>query len=247
MTKRLIGKGAIVTGGSGGIGAAIAEKLAAEGADVIVHYGSSADAAEAAVERIKAAGGKASAMQGDVRSVEALTAFLGDASAKLDSYDILINNAGVATAAPIKDVVEKQFDKVFSINVKAVLFAMKHAAYHMADNGRIVNIASSVTEFNNAGLGIYAASKHAVRGLTDVAAKELGERGITVNDLMPGPVEPGMFETAPKEHRDFAINSSPFKRLGTPQDVADACAFLASDDSRWITGQHILCNGGALI
>lgn len=247
MTQRLAGKGAIVTGGSGGIGAAIAEKLASEGAKVIVHYGSSADAANEVVQTIKSAGGQADVVQGDVRSVDALQAFLADARGKLGSYDILINNAGVATAGPIKDVVEKQFDKVFSINVKAVLFAMQDAARHMAEGGRVINIASSVTEFNNAGLSIYSASKHAVRGLTNVAAKELGKRGITVNDLMPGPVEPGMFETAPKENRDFAINSSPFSRLGTPQDVADACAFLASDDSRWITGQHILCNGGALI
>lgn len=247
MTGRLNGKGAIVTGASGGIGAAIAEKLAQDGAQIVVHYGSNADAAAAVVETITSKGGRAQALQGNMRDVGSLQDFFAQARGVLNSYDILINNAGVATAGPIRDVAEQQFDKVFSINVKAVLFAMQDAARHMAEGGRIVNIASSVTEFNNAGLGIYSASKHAVRGLTNVAAKELGTRGITVNDLMPGPVEPGMFETAPQENRDFAKNSSPFKRLGTPQDVADACAFLASDDSRWITGQHILCNGGALI
>ncbi|MEM1020447.1 MAG: glucose 1-dehydrogenase [Sphingomonadales bacterium] len=247
MTQRLTGKGAIVTGGSGGIGAAIAKRLAGDGAKVIVHYGSNAAAAEDVVTDIQAAGGQAVAMQGDVRQVDSLQAFFKAARAELDSYNILVNNAGVATGAPIGDVVEKQFDKVFAINVKAVLFAMQDALLNMAENGRVVNIASSVTEFNNPGLSVYSASKHAVRGLTNVAAKELGERGITVNDLMPGPVEPGMFETASESHRDFAISSTPFKRLGTPEDVADACAFLASDDSRWITGQHILCNGGALI
>jgi len=136
---------------------------------------------------------------------------------------------------------------VFSVNVKGVLFALQQAAKNLQDNGRIINISSTTTVYPSPGLAIYAASKNAIKMFTEILAQEIGNRGITVNTVLPGPTSPGMFDNMPQEVQEEAANSSPFKRLGRGEDIADVVAFLASDDARWITAQHITANGGAKI
>ncbi|MGF1524625.1 MAG: glucose 1-dehydrogenase [Leptolyngbyaceae cyanobacterium] len=245
--KPLNDKVAIVTGASGGIGGAIAERLGKEGATVIVNYAHSADDAEEVVAKIEQADGKAIAIQADMTNTDAVHRLFQEVSDRCGSLDILINNAGVAVRGKIAEVTEADYEKIFSVNVKGVLFGLQAATQHMRDGGRIVTVSSSVTVYPSPGLAVYAASKAAARMFTEVLAKEIGDRGITVNSVMPGPTIPGMFDNADEETRQHAASLSPFNRLGTPQDIADVVAFLVSAEARWITGQHILANGGATL
>ena len=158
-----------------------------------------------------------------------------------------MNNAGIARAGLVADVTEEDYEAIFNLNVRGVLFCLKEAARCIESGGRIINITSSTTVYPGAGQAIYAASKAAVGIFTQVLAQELGERQITVNSVVPGPTSPGMFDNAPLEHRKIAAQSSPLGRLGTPDDIAEVVAFLASDKARWLTGQNIVTNGGAKI
>lgn len=243
--KPLENKVAIVTGASGGIGGAIAERLGKDGATVIVNYAHSAGDAEAVVAKIKQAEGNAVAMQADMTQVDAIHRLFQAVDDRFGPLDILVNNAGVAIRGKIAEVTEADYEKIFSVNVKGVLFGLQAATQHMRDGGRIVTVSSSVTVYPTPGLAVYAASKAAERMFTEVLAQEIGDRGITVNSIMPGPTIPGMFDNASEETRKHAASLSPFNRIGTPQDVADVVAFLVSEEARWITGQHILANGGA--
>jgi 3-oxoacyl-[acyl-carrier protein] reductase len=244
----LIGQVAIVTGASRGIGRAIAERLAQDGATVVINYNQSQASADEAIAQIQSHGGQAIAVQADVSKVDDIRNLFQQALNEFGHIDILVNNTGIAAKPqPIAEVTEENFDAVFAVNVKGVLFALQEAARYLTEGGRIINISSSTTLFPTAGLAVYTASKAVPKVFTEIMAKEVGDRGITVNSVIPGPTIPGMFEWAPPEFRAQAATLSPFKRLGTPEDIADVVAFLASDQARWITGQHILVNGGATI
>ncbi len=241
----LAGKVAIITGASHGIGRAIAQRLAQDGASIVVNYGRSAEAAAELVSTVESEGGKALAVQADMSQVADIRRLFQETTEKLGQLDILVNNAGIAKGGAIAEVTEEDFDAVFAVNVRGVLFALQEAARHMSDNGRIINISSSTSVYPSPGIAVYAASKAAVKLFTEVLAQEIGGRGITVNSVLPGATSPGMFDNLPPERREEAAASSPFGRIGKAQDIADVVAFLVSEEARWITGQHIIVNGGA--
>ncbi|MBW4639644.1 MAG: glucose 1-dehydrogenase [Gloeocapsa sp. UFS-A4-WI-NPMV-4B04] len=243
----LTGKVAIVTGASRGIGRAIAQRLAKDGASLVINYGRSADEAKELVSIIEANNGQALAVQADMSSVADIRRLFQETIDKFGQLDILVNNAGIGKVAAIAEVTESDFDAVFAVNVRGVLFAMQEAAKRMNNNGRIVYISSSTTVYPQVGMAVYGASKAAPKHFTEVLAQELGERGITVNSVVPGPTSPGMFDHMPPEMHKAAAASSPFGRIGQAEDIADVVAFLVSEEARWITGQHIVANGGAKI
>lgn len=241
----LTGKVAIVTGASRGIGRGIAERLGRDGATVVVNYAGSEQEAKHVVETIESKGGKAIALQANFSKIDEIRRLFQDVSDRYGQLDILVNNAGTGIVATIADVTEEDYDKVFNLNVRGVLFALQEAARRMNDGGRIVNISSTTAIHPESGMAVYAASKAAIKLFTAVMAKEVGDRGITVNTVMPGPTVPGMFGNMPPEVQQQAAASSPFNRVGTPQDIADVVAFLVSEEARWLTGQDLCANGGA--
>ena len=240
--SRFTNKVALVTGAERGIGRAIAVRLASEGADVLVNYPADATAALGVVATIRAAGGSATAVRADVADDAQVAAML----ALIERVDFLVNNAGIGIPAMLGDITPRMLDEVFAVNVKGMVFCAQHVLPRMPDGGRIVNISSSTTQFPLPGLSVYTATKSAVRGLTEVWAKELGNRGICVNSVVPGPTSPGMADAAPPDVLDAVKRSSPFGRIAAADEIAAVVAFLCSDDARWISGQHVLVNGAAL-
>lgn len=247
MTGKLTGKVAIITGSSKGIGRAIAQRLAEDGATVVINYARSGDKAEEVVATIKQNGGRAIAVKADMSKIPDIESLFKDTITQFGKVDILVNNAGVGAGGTIAEVTEEDYETVFSVNVKGVLFALQQAAKNLENNGRIINVSSTTTIYPSPGLAIYAASKNAIKIFTEILAAEIGDRGITVNTVLPGPTSPGMFDNMSQQVKEDAANSSPFKRIGSGEDIADVVAFLASDDARWITAQHITANGGAKI
>jgi 3-oxoacyl-[acyl-carrier protein] reductase len=242
----LFGKVAIVTGASRGIGRGIAERLGRDGAYVVVNYSDSEQAANEVVDAISDAGGKSVSIQADLSCVADIQTLFAKTIDYFGKLDILVNNAGiVGSADSIEEVTEVDYEQVFGLNVRGVLFSLQEAAKQMATGGRIVNISSSTTLHPNANNAVYAASKAAIKLFTEVMAQEVGNRGITVNTVTPGPTVPGMFGRLPAETQQKAADSSPFNRLGTPEDIADVVAFLVSEEARWVSGQEICANGGA--
>jgi 3-oxoacyl-[acyl-carrier protein] reductase len=239
--KTIEGKVAIVTGASRGIGRAIAERLAGDGAKVIVNYAGSRDKAAEVVGVIEAAGGQAFAVQADVGSRADVSRLFAETEKKFGQPDILVNNAGVFLMKPLIETTDDEFDKIFATNVRGVFFCLQEAARRIGDNGRIVNLSSVATAASHPGGSVYAASKAAVEQFTRVLAKELGARQITVNSVSPGATETDMM---PDAAREIAPKMTALGRLGQPADIADVVAFLASDAARWITGQNIGANGG---
>lgn len=243
--KPLEGKIALVTGSSQGIGRGIAERLGKDGAKVVINYASNEVAANEVVAQINSNGGQAIAVQGDVSKLIDIEHMFNTTLERFGKLDILVNNAGIATLLPLTDITETEFDRVFSLNAKGTLFCLKQAALHLVDNGRVINIASSTVDFPTEGAYIYAGSKAAVKKYTQIAAQELGKRGITVNTVTPGVTKTALSSKLPESFTQPVVESSPFKRLGMPEDIADVVAFLVTEDARWITGQDILVNGGA--
>ena len=243
--QNLKGKVALVTGSSQGIGRGIAERLAGDGARVVVNYVNNKAAAQEVVAAVSKQGGEAVAVQADIAKLPDIERLFQETLARMGGMDILVNNAGIATLLSLPDINEAEFDRVFDLNAKGTLFALRQAALHLADNGRVVNIASSTVDFPTEGAYIYAGSKAAVKKYTQIAALELGKRGITVNTVTPGVTVTPLSSHLPESFTKPVIESSPFKRLAQPNDIADVVAFLASDDARWITAQDILVNGGA--
>jgi len=242
----LAGKGAVVTGGSRGIGRAIVQRLAADGATVVFNFARSADQA-AEVERVVAdAGGRAHAVQIDLATSGAVEKLMACAEHHLDSFDILVNNAALNYAvAAIADTSEEQYDAVMIVNAKSTFLTMRHAARSMRDNGRIINISTLSTTRHAPMTALYVASKGAIEQLTKVAALEFGSRGITVNVICPGATDTDLLRGQSSEAiREQVVKQTPLGRLGQPTDIADVVALLAGHDGRWLTGQIIHATGG---
>jgi 3-oxoacyl-[acyl-carrier protein] reductase len=243
--KTLEGKVAVVTGGARGIGAAIAERLAADGAAVVVNYARSAKEAEAVAERVRQAGGKATAVRADLSDPAQARGLVEAAFKEHGRLDILVNNAGRADFMPLEAVDGAHVKAQFDLNVNGPLFATQAAAARFTDGGRVINVSSVVARSSFAGASVYSATKAALNALTRVWAAELGPKGVTVNAVAPGPVETEMLKAALDETtKRGMIARTPLGRLGAPADIADAVAFLASPDARWITGQVVETAGG---
>ena len=233
----LIEKVAIVTGASAGIGRAIAERLAQEGATVVVNYGKSADKAKQVVAGIEAKGGKAVAIQADMSKIADVRRVVRETVQRFGRLDILVNNAGMFTFKPLVETTEQEFDQIFSLNAKGPYFAMQEVAKVIADGGRIVNISTDGTHIGFAGATAYLGSKGALEQFTKGLAHELASKGITVNTVSPGYTDTAMMPADPT-FRQIGEQASPLKRLGTPKDIADVVAFVVSEEARWLTGQR---------
>lgn len=237
---------ALVTGGSRGLGRAIATTLAASGLQVYLTYVSKPDEAAQSVAFIEQAGGKARAFRVDVADSEAVTTFFQDEIRDKVSLEVLVNNAGITKDGLVLRMKDEDFDRVLGINLRGAFVCLREAAKLMTKQrrGRIVNIASVVGQMGNAGQINYAAAKAGLIGMTKSAAKELAARSITVNAVAPGFIETDMTAALSDEARQAYAKAIPLGRLGTAQDVADAVAFLASDKAAYITGQVLAVNGG---
>ncbi|MBP8539584.1 SDR family NAD(P)-dependent oxidoreductase [Streptomyces sp. MK37H] len=240
----LDGKAALVTGGSRGIGEAVAIRLAEEGADVALTYHSQAERAADVVDRIKALGRRAWAVQADGVDAEAVRAAVEGAAAEFGRLDILVNNAGVGALGPIAELSLDDVDRVLAVNVRAPFLLAQAATAHMADGGRIINIGSCMAErVAFPGGSLYATSKTALTGLTKALARELGPRGITANLIHPGPVDTDM-NPADGENAAFQSGLTALGRYGRTTEIAATVAHLAGDSGRYITGASIAVDGG---
>lgn len=244
IPKRLSGKTALVTGGSRGIGAAIALRLAQEGATVAISYNNSPKKAEEVVAQITESGGKAFAFKGSVASEKETEKLVDDTVKKIGKIDILVNNAGVHEGLPIERIDLAHYDRLFDVNVKGLIATTIAALDKIKDGGRIINISSVAGRAPVPNNSVYAATKAAVNSLTRTWAQELGKRGITVNAVGPGATATDMYERVPQEMKDAMNAKTALGRVGEPEEIASVVAFLASEEGRWITGQIIYPDGG---
>jgi 3-oxoacyl-[acyl-carrier protein] reductase len=245
---KLANKVAVVTGASKGIGAGIAKALAADGASVVVNYASSKEGADKVVAEIKAKGGKALAVHGDFSKKEDIGKVFGEVKKTFGRLDTLVNNAGVYAFTPLDQVTDEEFHRIFNLNVLGLLLASKEALkYFGPEGGSIINIGSVVSSLTPPNSSVYTATKGAVDAITQVLAKELGPKNIRVNSINPGMVETEGVHAAGFIGSDFEKNTvaqTPLGRLGQPEDIATIAAFLASDDSKWLTGELVKAGGG---
>lgn len=245
--SKLTGKVAVVTGASKGIGAAIAKALAAEGASVVVNYASSKAGADSVVADITKAGGKAVAVGGDVSKAAGAQGIIDAAIENYGHLDILVNNSGVYEFAPIEDITEDQFHRLFNINVLGLLLTTQAAVKHLGEGSSIINIGSSASRLKPAGSAVYTATKGAVDAITGVFAKEFAAKKIRVNSINPGIVETEGTHSAGFIGSDFEkglVAQTPLGRTGQPSDIASIAVFLASNDSAWLTGELQYASGG---
>jgi 3-oxoacyl-[acyl-carrier protein] reductase len=242
--QKLAGKVALVTGGSRGIGAAIAKRLATDGASVAITYTKGADAAASVVKEIEGAGGKAIAIQADAADAKAVTAAVDKTAATFGRLDVLVNNAGTGFPKPFEQATLEEMDRVIDINIRGVFVATKAALKHIGDGGRIISIGSAVGErVMVPGLVPYAATKGAVKIFTQGLSRELGSRGITVNNVQPGPIDtdlnPASGEWAVPQKAQTALN-----RYGHVDEVAALVSFVAGPEASYITGANLTVDGG---
>ncbi|MEM7683183.1 MAG: SDR family oxidoreductase [Pseudomonadota bacterium] len=236
---------AIVTGASRGIGAAVAKRLADDGFNVIVNFSGSEDDANTVVQKIEDAGGRAIAAQADVSDPKAVRRMFDAAETAFGGVDVLVNNAGIMKLARIGDSDDALFDTHIAVNLKGTFNMLREAANRLRDGGAIINFSTSVVGTKLETYGVYTATKAAVEALTAILSKELRGRGITVNAVAPGPTATDLFLNGkPQELVDKLAKMAPLERLGTPQDIANAVAFLAEPDGAWINGQTLRANGG---
>lgn len=246
--SKLKGKVAVVTGASKGIGAAIAKALGAEGASVVVNYASSKAGADAVVNDIVKAGGKAVAVQGDVSKAADAQSIVDAAIKHYGKLDVLVNNSGVYEFAPIEAITEEHYDRQFNVNVRGLLLTTQAAVKHLGEGASIINVGSLVSRIVPPNTVVYTATKGAVDAITGVLSKELGPRKIRVNALNPGMVETEGTHAAGAiggEFEQYALASTPLGRIGQPNDIASIAVFLASDDSYWLSGERLYAGGGA--
>jgi 3-oxoacyl-[acyl-carrier protein] reductase len=244
MPQSLKGKVALVTGGSRGIGAAIAKRLAADGASVAITYAKDAGSASAVVKEIEGTGGRAAAIQADAADSNAIQAAVEKAVSTFGKIDVLVNNAGTAIPKPFQDTSLEEMDRMININLRGVFITTQTALSHMNDNGRIIMIGSCVGERNlTPGLAAYSATKGAVKMFTQSLSREVGGRGITVNNVQPGPIDtdlnPAAGEWATPQKAVTAL-----KRYGHVDEVAALVAFVAGPESSYITGANLTVDGG---
>jgi 3-oxoacyl-[acyl-carrier protein] reductase len=248
MTRKLEGKVAVVTGASKGIGASIAQHLAAEGAAVVVNYSSSKEGADRVVSEIVGNGGKAIAVQANVARQADIQRLLSETKKAFGRLDVLINNAGIYEMLPLEGITEDHFHKQFNLNVLGLILTSQEAVKHMGPSGgSIVNISSIVSTLAPPNASVYSATKAAVDAVTRSLAKELGPRKIRVNSINPGMVETEGTHSAGIIKSDFQKQTeavTPLGRIGQPPDIAPAAVFLASPDSSWITGETLYITGG---
>ncbi|HCG55108.1 MULTISPECIES: SDR family oxidoreductase [Brevibacterium] len=236
---------AIVTGGSGGIGRISAERLAADGAAVIVHYAGNKERADNTVAAIVSAGGRAIALGGDVADEQDMSKVFDAAEAEFGGVDVLVHTAGIMPLSPIVDLDLEVFDRVQRTNVRGTFVVDQLAAQRLREGGAIINFSTSVTRLQIPGYGAYAASKGAVEAITLILARELRGRNITVNAVSPGPTAtPLFFEGKSQEQIDGVAAMNPMGRLGAPEDISEMVSFLAGP-ARWVNGQVLHVNGGA--
>lgn len=238
-------KVAIITGGSRGIGAAIAERFARDGFTVVINYAGNDAAAEALVRKIERAGSRALAAKGDVADPSTMRKLFEAAEAAFGGVDVLVNNAGILTLGKLADVEDAAFDRQIAINLKGTFNGLREAARRLRDGGRIISVSTSVVGLRLETYGVYAATKAAVETMTGILAKELRGRSITVNAIAPGPTATELFfEGKSSEVIERMARMSPLERLGTPQDIAGIASFLAGSDGGWVNGQVLRANGG---
>jgi 3-oxoacyl-[acyl-carrier protein] reductase len=245
--SRLSGKVAVVTGASKGIGAAIAKALANEGASVVVNYASSKEGAEKVVGDIAASGGKAIAVGGDVTKQSEANAIIDAAVTNFGRLDIVVNNSGVYEFAPVEEITEEQFHRLFNVNVLGLLFVTQAAIKHLGEGSSIINIGSGVTRITPPNSAVYTGTKGAVDAITGVFSREFGAKKIRVNSINPGMVETEGTHTAGfigSEFQQSLEGQTPLGRIGQPDDIASVAVFLASDDSAWLSGEQLLATGG---
>jgi len=240
----LTNKSALVTGGSRGIGAAIAKRLAADGASIAITYTKGAEAAQAVVKGIEKAGGKAIAIQADAADAKAVVAAVDKTVATFGRLDVLVNNAGTGIPKPFEETTVEEMDLVINVNIRGVFVATHAAIKHLKEGGRIINIGSCVGErMMTPGLVSYAATKGAVKMFTQGLSRELGDRKITVNNIQPGPIDTDL-NPAASEWATPQIANTALHRYGTVDDVAALVSFVAGPESAYITGANLTVDGG---
>jgi 3-oxoacyl-[acyl-carrier protein] reductase len=246
--SKLKNKVAVVTGASKGIGAGIAKALAAEGASVVVNYGSSKEGADRVVAEIAEKGGKAVAVQGDVAKAADVQRIFAETTKAFGRLDVLVNNAGVYQFAPLAEITEEQFHRQFNTNVLGLILATQEAAkFFGSEGGSIINIGSTASQVTPPTTAVYTATKGAVDAVTHVLAKELGPKKIRVNSINPGMVETEGVHAMGIVGSDFQTQfeaQTPLGRIAQPEDIAPIAVFLASSDSGWLTGETLLASGG---
>ncbi|MBY3304065.1 MULTISPECIES: SDR family oxidoreductase [Rhizobium] len=240
-------KVALVTGSSRGIGAAVAERLAKDGFTIVINYSGNAAPAEELAKKIEQADGKALTAKADVSDAEAVRRMFDAAETAFGGVDVLVNNAGIMMLSALAEADDANFDRQIGVNLKGTFNTLREAAKRLRDGGRVINFSTSVVGLKLETYGVYAATKAAVETLTAIMAKEMRGRNITVNAIAPGPVATELFLNGKSDEliaRTAKMN--PLGRLGTPEDIASAVAFLAGPDGGWINGQTLRANGGVI-